>query len=281
MKLKRSILAALASTLLMLIGSLFIAAGFNLFLIPHELLSGGLSGIAMIIGYITGANISWLYFVLNIPVLIMGWFLLGRRFIGLSIVNVLCTVLFMQLIPQHAITDDHVLAAVFGGIILGFGTGLSLRYGGSSGGFDIIASIATKRRDLPVGMIIFILNGMVILLLVLFKNDWNVALYSLLSIYTAGKVVDIIHVRHVKITAFIVTNRTEEMLDRLLLHRRGVTVIKTRGAYSRQERDMLMTVRTKYELADLRKMILSIDPRAFVTVVETVGIIGDFYRAND
>lgn len=278
---KNQLLHAFASTLLVLLGSVLIAAAFNLFLIPHELLSGGLSGIAMMVGYITGTNIGWLYLILNIPVLAWGWFMLGRRFIWLSIINVAGSTLAMQLLPTRSITDDIVLGAVFGGIILGFGTGLSLRYGGSSGGFDIIASIVSKRRDLPVGMIIFILNGLVIILLVLFKNNWNLALYSLLSIYTAGKVVDIIHVKHVKITAFIITNRKEEMLERLLKHRRGVTVIQTRGAYSNEERDMLMTVRTKYELADLRKMILQIDPKAFVTIVETVGIIGDFHRSND
>lgn len=267
--------------MLVLIGSLLIAVAFNLFLIPHELLSGGLSGIAMMIGYITGTNIGWLYLILNIPVLVWGWFLLGRRFIALSILNVAASSLFMQLLPIRSVTDDIVLGSVFGGIILGFGTGLSLRYGGSSGGFDIIASIVSKRRDLPVGMLIFLLNGIVILSLVFFKNDWNLALYSLLSIYTAGKVVDIVHVRHVKITAFIITNKTEEMLEKLLKHRRGVTVLKTRGAYSKEEKDMLMTVRTKYELADLRKMILSIDPKAFVSIVETIGIIGDFHRSND
>ncbi|GLX69257.1 YitT family protein [Paenibacillus glycanilyticus] len=265
----------------MTIGSLLIAGAFNLFLIPHQLLSGGLSGVAMMIGYITGGNIGLLYLVLNVPVLIWGWFIVGRRFIIWSIYTVLASTLFLQLIPVTAIAQDVVLGSVFGGIILGIGTGMTLRFGGSSGGFDIIASIITRKRDLPVGSIIFTLNGLVIAALVLFTKDWNLALYSLVSIFTAGKVVDIIHVRHIKVTAFIITTKTEEILAKLLSHPRGITIIKTRGAYTSAEKDMLMTVRTRYELAELRKTIASIDPKAFVNIVETVGVIGDFRRPKD
>ncbi|CAM3110056.1 YitT family protein [Paenibacillus lupini] len=265
----------------MTIGALLIAGAFNLFLIPHQLLSGGLSGVAMMIGYMTGGNIGWLYLVLNVPVLCWGWFIVGRRFIIWSMYTVLASTLFLQLIPVTAIAKDAVLGSVFGGIILGIGTGMMLRYGGSSGGFDIIASIITRKRDLPVGSIIFTLNGVVIAALVLFTKDWNLALYSLLSIYTAGKVVDIIHVRHIKVTAFIITTKTDEMLAKLLSHPRGITIIKTRGAYTSAEKDMLMTVRTRYELAELRKTIASIDARAFVNIVETVGVIGDFHRSKD
>lgn len=269
------------TAVVMTFGSLLIAAGFNLFLIPHQLLSGGLSGIAMMIGYVTGGNIGWLYLLLNIPVLIWGWFIVGRRFILWSIYTVIASTLFLQLIPVNAIGKDILLGAVFGGIILGFGTGLSMRFGGSSGGFDIIASIVTRKRDLPVGMIIIILNGLVIAVLVLSSRDWNLALYSLLAIYTAGKLVDTIHVRHIKVTAFIVTTKTNELLSKLLSHPRGITIIQTRGAYSSAERDMLMTVRTRYELAELRKTIISVDPKAFVNIVETVGVIGDFSKPKD
>ncbi|MFX3633799.1 MAG: YitT family protein [Candidatus Pristimantibacillus sp.] len=269
------------TAVVMTFGSLLIAAAFNLFLIPHQLLSGGLSGIAMMIGYVTGGNIGWLYLILNIPVLVWGWFIVGRRFILWSIYTVIASTLFLQLIPVIAIGKDILLGAVFGGIILGFGTGLTMRFGGSSGGFDIIASIVTRKRDLPVGMIIVILNGLVIAALVISSRDWNLALYSLLAIYTTGKLVDTIHVRHIKVTAFIVTMKTNELLSKLLTHPRGITIIKTRGAYSSAERDMLMTVRTRYELAELRKTILSVDPKAFVNIVETVGVIGDFSKPKD
>lgn len=263
------------------LGAILIAAGFNLFLIPHQLLSGGVSGISMMIGYITGGNIAWLYFILNLPLLLWGWFAIGRRFIMWSIYAVIASTLLLEFIPIVKIADDIVLGAVFGGIMVGFGSGLTLRYGGSSGGFDIIASIITRKRDLPIGMIIFILNGSVIALLVAFTKNWDSALYSLVSIFSAGKVVDLIHVRHIKLTAFIVTTKTDELLAKLLSHPRGITIIKTRGAYSSADRDMLMTVRTKYELAELSKIVTTIDPRAFINIVETVGVIGDFTKPKD
>lgn len=222
-----------------------------------------------------------LYFILNLPVLLWGWFAVGHRFIMWSIYTVILSTLFLQIIPVTQIAEDIVLGSVFGGILVGFGSGLTLRYGGSSGGFDIIASIVTRKRDLPVGMIIFILNGAVIALLVMFTQNWDSALYSLLSIFSAGKVVDLIHVRHIKLTAFIITTKTEELLAKLLSHPRGITIIKTRGAYSQADRDMLMTVRTKYELAELSKTITSIDPHAFINIVETVGVIGDFSKPKD
>lgn len=266
---------------IMTAGAFLVALGFNLFLIPHQLLAGGISGISMMIGYITGGNIATLFFVLNLPVLIWGWFVVGHRFIVWSIYSVIASTLFLQFIPVIKIADDIVLGAVFGGIIIGFGSGLTLRFGGSTGGFDIIASIVTRRRDLPIGMIIFLLNGIVIAVLILYLKNWNAALYSLVAIFSAGKIIDLVHVRHNKVTAFIITTKTEELLSKLLTHPRGITIIKTRGAYSSSERDMLMTVRTRYELADLSKTIISIDPKAFINIVETVGVIGDFSKPKE
>ncbi len=265
----------------MIAGSLLVAAGFNLFLVPHQLLSGGVSGIAMMAGYIIGGNIGVLYLVLNIPLLIWGWFAAGHRFIYWSMFSVAASTLFLQLIPVKELASDIVLGSVFGGLLIGLGTGLLLRFGGSSGGFDIVASIATRKRDLPVGMLIFILNAAVIAVLVLFTKNWNSALYSLVSIFSAGKIVDLIHVRHHKLTAFIVTTKTDELLAKLLTHPRGITIIQTRGAFSSATHDMLMTVRTKYELSELCKAVKQVDPRAFINIVETVGVIGDFYRPKE
>jgi uncharacterized membrane-anchored protein YitT (DUF2179 family) len=127
-------------------------------------------------------------------------------------------------------------------------------------------------------MLIFLLNGSIIALLGIQTGDWDIALYSLLSIFTTGKTIDVIHIRHVKVTAFIVTNRTEALRTALLPLHRGITVIRTTGAYTGTQRDMLMTVTTRYELAELRKIIAENDPEAFVNIVETVGIMGDFRR---
>jgi uncharacterized membrane-anchored protein YitT (DUF2179 family) len=262
-----------------ILSSVCIAAGFNLFLIPHQLLSGGVSGAAMLVGYYTGWNIGILYFLINLPILVWGWFIIGRRYILLSLLSVAATTWLMQWLPVEDITLDPILGSVFGGVIIGIGTGYTLKFGGSTGGFDILGSIVTKYRDFPLGMVIFMLNALVVFALGML-NNWNLALYSMLSIYIAGKIVDTIHIRHIKVTAFIVTNETEAMLDRLLTRPRGVTLMKTQGAFSHIEKDMLMTVTTRYELAELKKIIKEVDPKAFVNIVETVEVLGEFRRTT-
>lgn len=263
---------------LMIISAAVVACGFQLLLIPERLLSSGTSGVAMVIGYVSGWSISWLYFALNIPILFWGYRILGKRFIMLSTVTVLSTAFFLQVIPKIELTDDRLLAAVFGGVLVGIGTSVALRYGGSTGGFDIIASIITRYRDLPIGILTVVLNTLVVAALGFLKDDWNAALYSMLSIYLTGRLIDTVYTPHHKITLFIVTNNTQELASRLLKLPRGVTIVKTRGAFTSEERDMLMTVTTRYELAELRKLIIEVDSKAFVNIVQTLDVIGEFRR---
>ncbi|WP_172252502.1 YitT family protein [Saccharibacillus deserti] len=262
------------------IGALLIAAGFNLFLIPHQLLSGGVSGLSMLTGYFTPLSIGVLYFVYNIPMLIAGWFLLGRRFILLSIVSVAAVTAMIAVIPEKMVANDAILSSVFGGVLVGIGAGISFRVGGSSGGFDILGSIVTRYRDFPVGNILVALNALVILAMGYLQNDWNLALLSMVSIYITGKVVDMIHISHIKVTLFIITDDTEALLERLLQIERGVTRIQAEGAFSHTKKDMLMTVTTMYELAELKRVIKEADPRAFVNIVETVGVMGSFRKRS-
>ncbi|MGN7760658.1 YitT family protein [Paenibacillus sp. 22594] len=271
-------LKQIGNYLAIVFGSAMIACGFNLFLIPHRLLSGGVSGLAMLVGYFTPFNISLMYLLFNVPLLVAGWFQLGRRFIVLSILSVGATTWLMALIPTATVASDMLLASVFGGVLVGVGAGVSFRVGGSSGGFDILGSIIIRHRDFPIGNVLVGLNGLVILTAAYFDENWNLALASMVSIYVSGKVVDLIHVSHIKVTVYIVTTRTDELLQQLLGLQRGVTKIKTEGAYSHVERDMLMTVTTRYELAELKRIIKNSDPQAFVNIVETVGVMGSFRK---
>lgn len=262
---------------IILLSALLVAAGVNLFLIPHQLLSGGVIGVASIIGYLTGWNISILYFFINVPLIIWGWKSVGRRYIILSCISVVSTTWFMTIIPQVQVTKDPILGAVFGGIISAAGIGYSLRVGGSTGGFDIVGSIVTRKRDVPMGNILFILNGVVILALGFYKS-WDLALYSMLSTYVKGKVVDMIHVGHIKVTCFIVTKKKEQMLCQLRKLHHGITCVHTEGGYSEEENHMLMTVTTRYELAAVRKTVAETDNQAFMNVVQSTEILGRFSR---
>jgi uncharacterized membrane-anchored protein YitT (DUF2179 family) len=218
--------------LIVIFGAALIASGFNLFLVPHHLLSGGVSGLSMLTGYFTPLNLSVMYLVYNIPILIAGLFMLGKRFIGLSILSVAAVTGMIAIIPVYSVSTDILLSSVFGGVLVGLGSGISFRIGGSSGGFDIVGSIISRYRDFPVGNVLVALNALVILSMGYLDGNWNLALASMVSIYITGKVLDLIHISHIKVTLFIVTDKTDEMLEKLLKLPRGVTLIKTQGAFS-------------------------------------------------
>lgn len=263
---------------MIILSALLLAVGYRLFLVPHQLLSGGVAGVAAILSYLTSTKyISLFYFGINFPILIWGLFVVGKRYIFLSILSVSCTTWFLNVLPEIKVTNDPILASIFGGVIIAGGIGFSLRVGGSTGGFDILGSIITRKRDVPMGTVLFIMDGLVILTLGYFKS-WDLALSTMLCTFVKSKVVDMIHIRHVKVTCFIVTKQRERMLHRLKQLPHGVTVVNAEGGYSHENNSMLMTVTTRYELAELRKAILDTDPKAFVNVLETVEVVGRFRR---
>jgi len=266
------------TALVMTCASALIAFGFNFLLIPHRLLSGGVSGVSMLLSYATGLDAGILYFALNLPILIWGWFALGHAFIIWSVYSVAVTSFLLRFTPVHALAADPILAAVFGGVAVGIGSGLALRYGGSTGGIDIVATILTRRREVPIGMLLIIMNVSIVLLQAFWSEDWEGAMYSMLSMYVSGKLIDTIHIRQLKVTAFIISRDPVRMLEKLRRLPRGVSVIPIRGGYTGEDKLMLMTVTTRYELSALRAMIRETDPKAFVTIVETVSVMGDFRK---
>ncbi|MFV9510215.1 YitT family protein [Tepidibacillus sp. LV47] len=259
--------------------SVLIAVSYNLFLLPHKVLSGGITGIAMIIGLLTPLNTGTVIFLLNIPILILGFLKIGKRFIIYSLFSVSITSLAMHYIPQKAIVIDPILSSVFGGVISGMGIGLIFRVGGSTGGFDIIGLLLTRKRDLPLGAIIFGMNAVVVLVSG-FLFNFDLALYTMLSIYTSGRVIDAIHTRHVKLTLMIITSRGEEMKNMLMEHIvRGITIVDGEGAYTKEKRKILFTVITRYDLILIKPYIFEVDPHAFVNITETVEVLGAFRRS--
>lgn len=271
-------LVCTAYEMTVIIGSaLIMAIGIKWFLEPHHLLSGGVAGISMIISYFTVVDISVMYFAMNVPILIWGWVKLGKRFVLYSLISVVTTTVALKLLPDIQIAKDPLISGVFGGILIAIGVGYSFRFRGSTGGFDIIGAIVTKKRDFPLGMVLMIMNSVIVVILG-FLDNWDLALYSLVSIYIKGKVVDMIHVRHLKVTAFIITKKKDEMAEALVTLPHGITLIKTQGCYDHTDNYMMMTVTTRYELPELREKILVVDPAAFINVVDTSQVIGRFKR---
>ncbi|MGF6948902.1 uncharacterized membrane-anchored protein YitT (DUF2179 family) [Neobacillus sp. B4I6] len=264
----------------MISGSLIVVVAFNLFLIPHEVLSSGLSGISMILGMISPVNTGVANFLLNFPLLIIGYKMLGKRFIVNSIFSVIIISIGLYLIPVHAIADDRILSSIFGGALTGLGVGIVFRCSGSTGGFDIIGMIVARKRDFPIGVLLSGMNAVVILISG-FLFDWDSALYTLVSIFVTGKVVDAIYTDHAKLTLMIITDKGEEMRDHLLTNLyRGLTIMDGVGGYSNHQRNVMITVISRYELNEVKNLISEVDPSAFVNITETIEVMGLFHRPS-
>ncbi|UOR10343.1 YitT family protein [Halobacillus amylolyticus] len=263
---------------LLFVFSVVLGFAFNMFLLPHEVLTGGVTGLAMVFGLLSPINSGIWLVVLNIPILVIGWMKLGKEFIWNSIFSVFITSISMQYIPVVKVTDDVLLSAVFGGVIAGISIGFIIRLYGSTGGFDVIGLVLTQKRDIPLGGLIFGLNSVVVFISG-FIFSWDLALYTMASIYITGIIIDRVHTRHIKLSLMVVSDRGDEIKGELIKNLiRGITVMDGQGAYSNTERKVLYTVISRYELAIVKSLITSVDPKAFVSISETVEVVGNFRR---
>lgn len=271
-------------TVVVIAGAFLVAVSINLFLIPANVYSSGFTGIAQLLSKIlteyTPISISmgYLLLLLNVPVAILGWMKVGKSFTIYSFLSVLFSTFFLEVLPVKKLADDLLLNAVFGGVILAVGVGITLKWGASTGGLDIIAMVLSRIKDKPIGNYMFILNGAIILTAGILYG-WEKALYTLVTLYTSARVIDAIHTQYEKLTVLIITRKGEEL--RKAIHSklvRGITTLPAKGAYTNETKDMLMIVITRYELFDLERIINEVDPKAFTNIVETSGVIGFFRR---
>lgn len=270
--------------IVVVIGALLNAMSLNFFLIPANVYASGFTGIAQLVSSILGEyapfNISTgiLLLLLNIPVTILGWLKVGKSFTLYSFISVVLSSFFLEIIPVKEVSTDILLNAVFGGVIAAIGVGLTLKWGASTGGMDIIAMVLSRMKDRPVGTYFFTLNG-IIIITAGFVFGWENALYTLVALYVSTRVIDAIHTRHEKLTAMIVTKKSDELKnaihDKLV---RGITLLPAKGAFSGEQKEMLIIVVTRYELYDLERIIKEVDPLAFTNIVQTTGILGFFRR---
>lgn len=269
---------------IVLIGAILNAIAMNLFLIPANIYSSGFTGIAQLLSRIltdyTPISISTgvLLFLLNVPVTILAWKKVGKSFTFYSFISVFLMSLFLEIIPVIHLSKDILLNAVFGGVIAAIGVGLTLKWGASTGGLDIIAMILSRMKDKPVGIYFFIFNSIIILTAGIIFG-WEKALYTLVTLYASTRVIDTIHTKHEKLTALIITKKPNEL--KKAIHSklvRGITMVPAKGAFSNETRDLLMIVITRYELYDLERILKEVDPNAFTNIVQTAGIFGFFRK---
>jgi len=270
--------------LIVLLGAVLNAIGFNLFLIPANVYAGGFAGAAQLLSRVltdvTPLTVStgFLLLLLNIPVTILAWKKVGKTFTVYSFFSVALMSLFLEIIPVRHISEDILLNAVFGGVISAIGVGITLKWGASTGGLDIIAMILSRMKDKPIGTYFFALNAVITLTAGLLYG-WEKALYTMVNLYASTRVIDAIHTRAQKLTALIVSKKAPELRKAIQTKLvRGMTSIPAKGAYTNEDKEILMIVITRYELFDLERVIKETDPQAFTNIVPTTGVLGFFRR---
>lgn len=262
---------------MIVLGCAIYAFGVNQLILPVHLMSGGLTGISILLNHFVHWTVGDWYFVLNIPLLVLGYMYVGGKFSIYTIIAVTLTTVFLDVLHVDVTwTKDPLLCAVFGGVLSGLGGALVLRAGGSSGGLDIIARIVAKYHNVSMGRFGLIVNSFIILVsLYLFQVP--IAMFTLISIYTSMRVYDAILNHMDRITVMIVTDKGPEMTHTITHSMtRGITRWEAYGGYTQNEKSVLMCVVVNVQLGELKHLALSVDPDAFMTVIPTRSVVGHF-----
>lgn len=258
------------------LGSVLASVGLEIFLIPNKIIDGGVVGISIIASHLSKIPLGIFTFVLNLPFLFFGYKQIGKTFVVSSLFSISSLSIWVSLLhPIPGLTNDVLLATVFGGIILGIGVGLIIRFGGSLDGTEVVAIVLNKSTVFSVGQIVMFFN-IFILSSAGFVFGWDRAMYSLIAYFIAFKVIDIIidGLDEAK-AAMIISEKGEEIAEAITLRLgRGVTFLDGRGAYSKSNKIILYSVVTRLEIAKLRTIIYDKDENAFVTINDVSDVMG-------
>ncbi|PGL73176.1 YitT family protein [Bacillus sp. AL-1R] len=273
----------LQRTIAMLVGALLVATGLEIFLVPNDVIDGGITGISIMISHLTGLPLGVFLFVLNLPFFYLGYKQIGKTFaistiLGITVLSYL-TSMFHH-IP--AFTEDILLATIFGGMVLGVGVGLAIRFGGALDGIEILAIIINSKIPFSVGEIIMVFN-LFILGAAGFIFSWDRAMYSIIAYLVAFKTIDIVveGLEQSK-SAWIISDKSDDIGEAILFRMgRGVTYINGKGAYSGETTKVIYCVITRLEEAELKTIVDDIDPTAFLAISDIAEVRGGRFKKKN
>ncbi|MGC8824143.1 MAG: YitT family protein [Bacteroidales bacterium] len=276
------------------LGALILAAGFVFFVTPYRIVPGGVYGISIVIHYLTrgvfsfapdGLPIGTMGLIMNIPLTILGIKILGPRFGVKTVVGFVLSSFFIDLLTflwgsQPLVPDEALLSAIFGGVLIGLGLGVIFRTRATSGGSDIIGMILEKYTHLPLGQLMIAVDSTIVLIGLAAFQDWKIPLLSWTVIYISGKVIDTtLEGLNYNKTLLIITDQYEEVKNVILFDiGRGATLIKAQGMYSDAEKKLIFSNMSRREAFLLKEKIKKIDPRAFITIINTNEILGEGFK---
>ena len=280
---KTSVRAEMKNVLLILVGLIFCALGFNLFLIPNNIAAGGFTGIAQLINSVTGFPVGTIALILNVPLFLVSMKSLGLRFGVRSLAATIGFSLLLDNLHVPVITHDLWLSTVYGGLVSGLGFGLILRGSATTGGTDMLASLIHRLiPSIRVSVGMFVVDGLVILASA-FVFDTAAAMYALICILIANVVIDfVLEGPNSSHSFFIISDRSDEIASRIMQELdRGVTGLEGMGMYSQRHKRVLLCVVSRMETVTLRRIVFSVDPRAFVISAKAHDTYGEGFKEHD
>ncbi|MDL4839256.1 YitT family protein [Aquibacillus rhizosphaerae] len=267
---------------LVLVGSFLVATAFNVFLLPHEVASGGVVGISTITKSLFGWEPSVVQWALNIPLFIAGVVILGKNFGVKSLVGTIVLPFFVYLTKDWPpATPDPLLGAIFGGMGAGLGLGIVFRGKASTGGIDLAAQIFHKFFPLPLGICLALFDGFIVLTATLVFSVEQ-GLYALIALFVTSRTIDFVQVGlNTSKNVMIITDQIEEVRQILLKDiDRGVTVLNGTGGYTDEERKVLMCVVAQNEFSKVTQTIKRVDPSAFVVAMNATEVLGEGFKTS-
>ena len=265
-----------------IIGAAIIAIAFNVFLLPNQVASGGVSGISTILKGVFGWAPGLVQYAFNIPLFIAGLIFLGAKFGIKSFVGTLVLPAVVLLTAAwEPWTMNPLLGALFGGITVGLGLGIVFRGGASTGGTDLAAQIITKYTGFSLGTSVLLIDGLIVLSAA-FVFDIERALYALIALFVTTKTIDLVQLGFSQSKMiYIITNKQDEIRDAIYTEiDRGVTKLPAYGGYTNVERPILMVVAYQTEFTKLKHIIKTIDPAAFVIVSDAYEVLGEGFKRS-
>ena len=266
----------------MTIGTLIMAIGIEQFLLPNQLSTGGFAGIGTVIYYTTGISVGTIMLLLNIPLFIIAYFKVGKKFFINAVIGTFLLSYFLNIFQKvESVTDDRILACLYGSVIVGIGTAIVLKANASTGGTELLANVIRRYKpEMKTGTLMIIFDTLIVIANTIFFREIEIALYSALAIYIMGKILDIFFegIDFAKML-LIISPKWEQISDAINKElRRGSTALYGKGMYKKQDKNILLCVMSRTEIREARIIIETIDPSAFIVITNAREVYGEGFK---
>ncbi|MDE7192460.1 MAG: YitT family protein [Oscillospiraceae bacterium] len=284
-KKENKILRYVTDFLLIIVANSVYALGVNVFVSPNNIAPGGVTGVSVIISSITPIPVGVLIAGINIPLIILGFIFLNKKImiktlISVAVLSVMTDAVMVNVPVYHAEEGSGILAAIFGGLLMGFGLGLNYMRESTTGGTDIINKIINRfRPTVRLGTLILITDSFVVAFGFIVYRDLDVIMYAVISIFVQSKIIDMMVYGGQECKFMLIfSERYQEICERFLKNNMGVTLLKGEGAYSKAERQVIAAAVHKSDYVRMRRVIKEIDPRAFVVITGASEVLGEGFQ---